>query len=320
MMGQTGDRSSEMPSVRVLLSTYNGGRYLQELLNSLTAQQGVAVKLLVRDDGSIDATPSILCEAAASMHDTTMTLGCNKGVVCSFLELIETCPRDAQYYAFCDQDDVWLPTKLERAVQQLTAAEDDVPTLYCSRLLVTDSLLGHSRLTPLPRRPLGLSNALVQNVATGCTIVMNARAFALLQDRKPSPDCLRMHDSWAYLVVSACGRVVYDSVPEILYRQHEGNVIGSPSGLRALGRRLAHVLDGGGRHRLMLQDLELRELYGDIMEVHRLLLLDRFLSGATSSQLSGRLRYVLENQVWRQRRIDDVALKMVMVLGGYRVR
>lgn len=307
-----------IPVVRIIMSTFNGARFLPELLTSVSHQTGVTVRWWIRDDGSTDSTREVLTDASSHM-DMHVSAGSNKGAVSSFLELIQTCPKDADFYAFCDQDDVWLSTKLERAAQKLSACDAGAPLLYCSRLIVVDSQLKKLRLTPLPRRPLGLRNALVQNTPTGCTIVMNGTALALLQQTAPDPKRVVMHDYWVYLVVSALGgTIVFDPTPSILYRQHGGNVIGARSGFRGLYQRLRRVFDSRRRLVLMWQDVELGHLYGRLMDSTNATLLRRHLTGIWAPSLLERLRYALTGAVYRQGRIDDIAMKILIVLGGYR--
>jgi glycosyltransferase involved in cell wall biosynthesis len=307
-----------MPVVRIIMSTFNGAQFLPELLTSVSQQTGVTIRWWIRDDGSTDSTREILTDASSHV-DMHVSAGSNKGAVSSFLELLQTCPRDADFYAFCDQDDVWLPMKLERATQKLSACEAGTPLLYCSRLIVVDSLLRRLRLTPLPRQPLGLQNALVQNVATGCTTVMNGPALALLQQVTPDPKRVVMHDHWAYLVVSACGDIVFDPTPSILYRQHDANVIGVRTGFRASYQRVRRALDSRRRLVLTVQDIELACLYGRSMDSTRTALVRHCLTGMCAPSFKERLCYVLTGAVYRQRRIDDIAMKVLISLGGYRV-
>jgi glycosyltransferase involved in cell wall biosynthesis len=307
-----------VPVVRIMMSTFNGARFLPELLKSVARQTGVTVRWWIRDDGSTDSTREILADASKHMNLHVLT-GPNKGVVFSYLELVQTCPQDADLYAFCDQDDVWLPAKLERAAQKISACGTGAPMLYCSRLIVVDSLLRELGLTLMPRRPLGLQNALVQNAATGCTIVMNETALALLQQATPDPKRVVMHDHWAYLVVSALGTVVFDPTPSILYRQHDSNVVGARSGLQASFRRVRRAFDSQRRLALTVQDVELERLYGQAMDNVRTTLVRRCLTGVCAASFRERLLYALTGAVYRQRCIDDIVMKVLISLGAYRV-
>jgi glycosyltransferase involved in cell wall biosynthesis len=163
-----------MDTVQVLLSTYNGERYLAELIESLLQQDYPNTEILVRDDGSTDGTVLILSQYAAQGR-LRLVKGRNVGVPSSYFELLALSSEEAAFCAFCDQDDVWNRDKLSRAVAQLKGARQDHPVLYCTAVDVVNEELGNiGRSAPL-KRPLGFRNALVQNVATG----LHDRAEAL---------------------------------------------------------------------------------------------------------------------------------------------
>lgn len=116
--------------VCVLLSTYNGEKYLEEQLNSLIKQEDVELRILVRDDGSKDRTHEILDKWQKRGHINWYE-GKNKGAAQSFMDLIYNAP-EADYYAFCDQDDVWLPEKLKVAIDKIRESNEAMPCMYIS--------------------------------------------------------------------------------------------------------------------------------------------------------------------------------------------
>jgi glycosyltransferase involved in cell wall biosynthesis len=220
------------PSVTVLLATYAGERYLPAQLESLAQQRGVDWRLLWRDDGSLDGSVAAVEAFAATQPPGRVVriarpaerLGAARG----FLALLAAAPEDAaMLYAFCDQDDVWLPDKLSRAAAALAAVPADVPALACARQRLVGPGLEPLGLSPPLCRPPGFRNALVQNIATGCTVVLNAAARRVVLSAPPPP-LGSMHDWWCYLTVSgAGGRVLFDPEPAVLYRQHGANTIGA---------------------------------------------------------------------------------------------
>ena len=220
--------------VVVLMSTYQGARYVVEQLRSILDQLPPGGLVIVRDDGSTDGTPdTILALADARI---TLTRGPNIGFSRSFLTLLAEAPEDADMVMLADQDDVWLPHKIQRAWDHL-APLAGVPALYCSRLQLVDAQLQPLGLTPLRKRPPSFQNALAENIVTGCTAAMNVLAVRLIR-QCGDPALIHFHDWWCYLVVAAFGKVVYDPEPTVLYRQHGGNVIGMGSGL---GRYWANI-------------------------------------------------------------------------------
>ena len=219
-------------SVAILLSTYNGAPFLPEQLHSLLAQTHRDWVLYWRDDGSSDGTRAIAAAFLGALpKGRTVTLrdGGRVGGTESFLRLLRTaCAADHAAFAFADQDDVWLPEKLARGLAALHPVPDGVPALYCARQMLVDARLRPIGLSPPIRRP-GFPAALTQNVATGCTVLLN-RAAAELVGRS-QPPAAAMHDWWSYLLVAAAGgQVLADDVPVVLYRQHGGNVVGAPAG------------------------------------------------------------------------------------------
>lgn len=239
------------------MSTYAGERYVEEQVRSILAQTHRDLRLLVRDDGSPDGT----LDRLGTLTDDRLVVraGENLGLPHAFFALVDASSDDADLWALADQDDVWLPTKIERAVARLAAV--DGPALYCARVAVVDDKLQPLYLHELPWRGPSFANALVQNIALGCTIVLNRAARDLLLGRWPR-ECV-MHDAWMYLVLAGCGTVVYDHEPVVLYRQHGSNSVGmGRDPMSRFAGRVRRQLspEGFGRHGR--QDAELLRLFG----------------------------------------------------------
>lgn len=300
--------------VKVLLSTYNGAPFLRELLDSLLIQSYENVFIDVRDDGSIDDTGCIL-DGYASKHPTIRTVGGdNLGVIGSYFTLLREAGDDFDFYSFCDQDDVWLSNKVRDAVARLSSEDSDRPLLYCSRVEFADEALTRLGFSPIPRR-IGFGNALVENIAIGCTVVLNRKARELILSREPGR--MIMHDWWFYLIVSAFGKVIYDERPNVRYRQHGGNVIGgTPNMAVNLFRRLK-VFMQAGKELFMVSDQasEFEKRYGPLLNRDSKVMLSSFI-GSKKGLLS-RFRYSLAMDVWRQSAIDTCMLRVLILLGWY---
>lgn len=208
------------PSVTVLLSTYNGEKYIGQQLDSIYKQKDIDLRLFVRDDGSTDSTQSIL-NAEQAKGKLTWYTGDNLKPAYSFWDLLCNAPS-SDYYAFADQDDYWMEDKLSAACKQLH--EHEGPALYFAQTQLADE-----NLNPLPSvkiHPLlTYGEALIHQFVGGCTMVLNDAMRKILISYRP--EYLQMHDFWIYDVALAVGAYVYfDPTPRMLYRQHGHNAVG----------------------------------------------------------------------------------------------
>ncbi|HEY1096664.1 MAG TPA: glycosyltransferase family 2 protein [Alphaproteobacteria bacterium] len=232
-------------SVAILLATYNGAPFLDEQLESLAHQTHSDWNLFVSDDGSTDGTPDIIRNyPALSNHDVTIFKGPQKGFGQNFLSLVYNESISAKYYAYADQDDIWDDNKIERAVAWLETVPHNVPALYCSRTRLIDDdgfLIGMSNHF---MKPPCFTNALVQNIAGGNTMVFNHAACTLLRQVKRDLP-IHFHDWWTYIAISAAGGMVFfDTEPTMDYRQHAQNLIGSNNSWNARIVRIKRLLSG----------------------------------------------------------------------------
>ena len=159
-----------MKKVNVLMSTYNGERYLKEQLDSILNQIGVEVDLLVRDDGSTDDTIKIL-EDYKKNNLLDWYSGSNLKPAKSFMDLLKN-SKKSDYYAFADQDDYWEPIKLQNALKRLEKNTSNNGKLYMSVLNVVDENLKFLYKSKIPSK-VTLKNEMIKNYATGCTMVFD---------------------------------------------------------------------------------------------------------------------------------------------------
>jgi len=219
--------------VAILLSTYNGEKYLRQQLDSLFCQTFNDFILYIRDDGSSDSTVDILLEYEKKYANIVIfsDIENNKGACMSFIWLLKRV--EADYYMFCDQDDVWFPSKVQFTLDAINFEEyrsPNVATLVHTDLIVTNntldiiskSLWGNDNTNPLKitRKYLRLVNYI-----TGCTMLFNRKARDLaIMDTKH----ILMHDFWIGICVdSSNGIIISLPIPTIYYRQHSNNTIGA---------------------------------------------------------------------------------------------
>lgn len=303
------------PRVAVLLSTYNGEAFLAAQLDSLRAQRDVLVEVFARDDGSSDATLKILAGYARWWPQlaTPMT-GPNLGPAASFLTLLGGEMEAFDGFAFCDQDDIWLPDKLARAVSRLHDG-GGAPALYCSRVMCVDRSL--RPLGPAPiKRDGRFAHLLFENIAFGATVVMNTRAAALVRSRPPASGVI-MHDWWCALVVSAFGSVIYDEHPSLLYRQHGDNQIGQSANRLGELIRLARVFARAPSrfYPIHAQAMEFTRLFGDDLGPG-----DRRLAQAlvdSKRSAATRIAYAASGEIVRAGLLGALAARLLIAAGLY---
>ena len=246
-------------TIQVLLSTYNGEKYLAQQLDSLLGQDYPDFNIVIRDDGSSDSTCDILTHYQSKHSNITVVFADNIGVTRSYFELLKCASGD--FYALCDQDDVWLPGKLSRGVSMISICSNPSSSLYCSALQFVDSNLKYIGITKPPRYRC-LENAVMENIATGCTVIFgdSLRQCFLAAD----PSEMHMHDWWLYLLASAFGEVVFDPEYLVLYRRHEETVTGLQlKSSRTLIARLKGF-SGFMFHKRQLNGLKQAVLFGQV--------------------------------------------------------
>ncbi len=289
--------------VQVLMSTYQGERFLEEQIESLLSQSWKNLEILIRDDGSTDGTMEILERYCMRYSNIQVFAGENVGVAKSFFELLEE--SDGDFVAFCDQDDVWLEHKVEAAVAML--AKEQGPALYCGgKRLVDSSLEPIGQQTGGNLRP-GFGNAVVECICTGCTAVLNRQLADILKARLPEHAIL--HDWWSYLAAAYVGKVIYDPEVYILYRQHEQNVVGAKAGFWGeVQGKAAYLRKNRGKLQGQLQDFS--KLYQGDREKDALV---RQVLAAEG--LGGRLKIFCNRKIYRQKALDEVIMRILFLMG-----
>lgn len=239
------------PEVAILVSTYNGERYLSELFDSLFQQSYHRCRIYVRDDGSRDGTGRILQDYAGERIMLMVDDLGNLGPARSFLQLIRIVHADI--YMCCDQDDVWNADKVARAVAAIEAAGTHNPVLFHSDLIVVDQDLEPISPSFMQHEGIALPSnhrfrrLLVQNCVVGCTTAFTDELIRAARLRDVTPTSIAMHDWWLALAAACFGEIVYSPNAAILYRQHHANVSGASRSSLLDKLRRQFTAEGVGR-------------------------------------------------------------------------
>ena len=227
------------PKVAILLATYNGAKFLEEQINSILWQTYKNWFLLIHDDGSTDGTKEILYKYKRKYPSKILIIednkrwGSAKDNFAFLMHFLYKNFNDFHYIMFSDQDDVWLPNKIEVSLKKINELEKKYgtkyPLLVYTDLMVVDenlkpiscSLWKYQKLNPKHNK---LNHLLLQNIVTGCTTLFNKKALELAL---PLPKEAIIHDWWLALVASTLGYLDFIEVPTVLYRQHAYNETGA---------------------------------------------------------------------------------------------
>lgn len=306
------------PHILLLLATYNGAAFFDKQMVSLASQTvDASIDIVASDDGSTDATRAQLAKWRNrwSRGEFRIIEGPASGFAANFRHLVLTTAEwfGSGYVAFCDQDDVWYADKLARALDWHISQSTDMPALYCARTRLIDDNgrpIGHS---PLFSAAPGFCNALVQSLAGGNTMMLNAAAFHLLRTSLERTPVL-MHDWWTYLIVSGAGGAVhYDPVPSLDYRQHESNAVGGGLGLRARIMRAGELL--AGRYtRWSETNIAALDRCRDLLTIENLAVLDGFKS-IRSDRSTRALAEIRRVGLYRQTAFGNIALVIAAAIG-----
>lgn len=308
-------------SVAVLLSAYNGEKYIYQQIDSILSQElaGGTLHLYIRDDGSRDGTAGILDEYAEKDSRVTVIKGENLGFVGSFMSLLSDAlnsEKKYDYYSLSDQDDVWDNDKIKIAIDKLKEFDNSKPLLYqCVSRVVTENL-GFVRDSEPCVRTITFFNTVIQTFSPGHTYVFTRE---LLEKLGNDIDYSRIyaHDAYLNNLAALCGNIVFDNTSHAAYRQHGENQMGSSKKRGIIGWikiRFNHVIKGESK--LYAKQIEyISESLDCYLNEEQRKELDLFLS--SRKNFFTRLIYIFKTKFYRQRVFEDILFRVLYLLGGY---
>ena len=293
-------------SVCILLSTYNGEKYLEALLQSIFNQTyWNCCTLFVRDDGSTDKTVNIL-KKYESVGKITLVCGDNLGFVKSFFWLMKNAP-ESDYYAFADQDDIWKNNKIEHGLSVIKNENQEQPLLYFSdyAIIDADGELLNEHYTSQKLHP-SFFTSMTYNQASGFTMLLNKKLKNSLVIITPKKG--QYHDYWVYLYANAFGKILYDNFICAYYRRHGNNESETTiKGFNLFKKRFKHffVKGLGNANETTLNDFR-KYFYNDLSEENKKII-DLFCS---KINLKSSLLKVFYSKRYRPSLLDEICIRI----------
>ena len=293
--------------IAIVLAFYNGDKYINQLLRSIFAQTYKNFHIFIFDDNSIkplkfnDLEINSYEKSKVSIKRRKKNLGFAK----NFLKGLADINSSFDYYSYCDQDDIWLPNKLEKGINILEKVSNNKPSLYGTATYITDEycqkIIGNSILI---KRPLNFRNAILQSYAGGNTMIFNKIAKKEIVKKINLINPVS-HDWWSYLLLSGLGgEIFYDCESSLMYRQHKNNLMGTNKTFKGRIKRISSLIRGDFRVYL---DRNIKSLsYQEIsLTQENKLFLERLIIGRNSNFIK-RIIFYSRSGIYRQNDIGNL--------------
>lgn len=305
-----------MYKINVLMSTYNGEKYLREQVESIMAQENVLTILTVRDDGSTDGTIRTIKELMREYPDRIrLCRGKNVGYKRSFTKLLDYA-EPADFYAFSDQDDVWMPEKLEKAVEMITASgETDGAVLYASSDIVTDEELNQTGFHDVSDMPVNIESFYSRARIAGCTYVFTPKCrklSALFNHIRFREGAVPDHDFIVGTVALACGKLLVDGNAYIYHRRMRSSATSGGNGIIQRIKVESELVFGRKGVQSSVAGAALELLKGELTPEA-----EEFLTWVAEYKKGGRRKLLTDKRMKSGVRLGDLETKIKIILGNY---
>lgn len=293
--------------IAVLMCTKNGSRFIVDQLESIKNQDFKNFDIYISDNGSTDKT--IACVKEFDFTNSSINISYIQGkdmhFANNFVFLAKNIEQKYDFYAFCDQDDVWSPNHISRGIGELLYFDKNLPLLHCSRTtLIDESGVKIGKSKKFLKKP-SFQNALVQSIAGGNTMIFNSSAYKILVKASLKKKIVS-HDWLLYILVSGCdGKIIYNQKPTVLYRQHDKNLIGSNNGFFNKFKRALMLLKGtfGTYNRLNFYQIDfIKCLTSENLKIYNLY------KASSQGSVLERLKGLIISGVYRQSKLGQIGL------------
>lgn len=295
--------------VAVIMSTYNGEQFLKEQMDSILNQTYKNIEIVVRDDGSKDSTIQIIKEYQKKNKNIKLYEGQNLGFIKSFFELLKLV--EADYYAYADQDDIWIENKIELAVNSLNKLDDTKPNMafgnsdYYNEKM---EFIGYGE----KNRKFSFLKSLFSCIGQGMTMTVNKKTRDMIIENMPK-SCF-FHDWWTYILCISMGNVAYDNVTTVKYRRRKQNATSEGQGyIRLLMWRIKNLLFKNGMKDIKQQMLNFKEIYYDELSEENKKILDLFSN--EKYNFFKALKKAFYPKRIRTSLLDELMLRIIFIIG-----
>ena len=298
-----------MAKTAIILSTYNGEKFLKEQIDSILNQTYTDFDLIVRDDGSTDNSLNIVKEYMKSNLNIKCYAGENIGFIKSFYTLLELAD-EYEYYSFADQDDYWEKEKLEYLIKELEKIDDKKPGLVYSSSDYYDENMNFIK-KGYTNRKSNFENSLVECVSQGMTMIINKKTRDLVIKNKSNHSIF--HDQWCYMISAGLGEVKYVNKPLVRYRRLNNSVTAEGKGLFSVFKwRIKKLLIGGGLKKFKIQILDYKNFFYNDLNDDNKKLLDLF---TEKYNFKNALKKTFYLKRFRRKLLDEIIVRILFLIG-----
>ncbi len=295
--------------VAVLISTYNGDKFLKKQLDSILSQTYKDIDICIRDDGSKDDTVKIIREYMQEFQNIKFDEGQNVGFLKSFYMLLQN-NDEYDYYSFCDQDDVWESIKIESLLSELKKLDNNKPNMAFSDSDYYDEQLNFISSGDKNKTP-SFRNSLVECISQGMTMIVNKKLRDIIIEKKV--ENVVFHDQWTYMIASSMGNIVYVKESLVKYRRLENNVTSEGKGfLEIMKWRIRKLVLDNGFKKFKNQILEFKNLFYNDLSKENQELLNLFTKGYN---LKNAIKKFVYPKRFRMKFIDEIMVRILFLFG-----
>lgn len=298
--------------VAIVLSTYNGEKYIEKQLESLVNQTYKNIDIYIRDDGSKDKTTEIIEKYESKYNNIKLIKANNVGLVNSFYEGLKSAFETGDYFAYCDQDDYWHQDKIERAIEKLEYSNNNTPTVLFTEFNYCDANLEFVEKSNMNKKGTSFKNSLVECIASGNTMVFNKKMAKLILETNTQNVCL--HDWWLYMIATGIGNIIYDPEPSLEYRRTGNNVTPGGRGFLKLQIfRIKKFLFGDYLKKVKKQIQKYDENFHNELSEENQKLINLFIKDGYHINIV--LKKVYYPKMFRQNLLDELLIRFIFLIG-----